>query len=336
MLIPPESATQHGCFSYPQAQRVGWNYGLLGSAVGRHQLVVVRRGVWMEAGLWAALDARGQHVARLHADLLQCGPHWHAARRSTAVLLDLPLIGKPPAESQLVADPGNGKRRPMSRHRQVAPLPAAATCLIDGIRSVTGYRAIVDLARTEPFLNGVVVADALLGRGLPRERLLSVVDAMAGWPQAGRAAEVIAFADGLSESALESLSRVRVREHRLPAPELQVEVWLDGEFLGRVDTLWRALGVVGEADGMAKFGATESEREVSFKVMYARARRMEDAGLVVARWDWDDAWKNGGLVLVNRLTNAFARAATQQLDPRLRFVPTTVADRLRRERRFVA
>lgn len=333
MIIPADAATQHGCFLYRQAYAVGWTYDLLESAVLRKHLVVVRRGVWMERALWLALDDRGRHVARLHADLLVAGPHWFAARRSVAAMLDLPTIGRLAAESQLLADPGPSRRKAPSRHRQVAPLLASDTYVHDGIRSVCPYRAVVDMARQEPFLNAVVVADALLGMGQDEASLRSTLADMKGWPGAEAAEAAIDFADGRSESALESLSRVRCHHHQLPPPELQLEIWLGDEYLGRADKVWREFNVIGEDDGLFKFGATNAEREESFKVMYARSRRREDVGFAVPRWDWDDAWKNNGAVLIDRLRGAFAAGAAKTLDPRVRFVPTTVADRLRRDRR---
>lgn len=62
---------------------------------------------------------------------------------------------------------------------------------------------------------------------------------------------VVRFADGRSESPLESISRVAFHELGLPAPEPQVEVWLGDELLARVDFFWRHRKTVGEADGKA-------------------------------------------------------------------------------------
>jgi hypothetical protein len=129
---------------------------------------------------------------------------------------------------------------------------------------------------------------------------------------------------------------VRIHQRGLPRPELQVEIYLGSELLGRTDKLWRAQKVVGEDDGMEKFGSTPSERQESFKQLYRRGRRLEDAGFVVARWDWDDAWRDRGRVVEERLRRAFAEAAHKELDPRVRFVATTVADRLARVCRWAS
>ena len=333
VLIPPEAGRQGGCFTYTQARAVGWNYGLLASAVRRRQLRVVRRGVWIETSVWEPLDDRARHLVLVRADLLVLPAGWHAARRSAAIAMDLPLIGRVPDVPQLVTDKPS---RPTSRHRKVATLPPGQTGVRDGIPLTSLALTAVDLGRTESFLSAVVVTDAVLGIGVRPELLEEVLERMDRWPGVVTAREVLAFADGRAESALESLSRVRCHERQLPSPELQVEVYLGDRFLGRVDKLWRAQGVVGEDDGMGKFGDTDDERQESFRTTYNRGLSLEDTGLVVARWDWDTAWRDRGAKLEERVQRAFSRAAGNVLDPGLRFVSTTVADRLRRERRLAS
>jgi len=139
---------------------------------------------------------------------------------------------------------------------------------------------------------------------------------------------VAAFADGLSETPLESISRVAIHELQLPPPELQVEVYLGGRFLGRVDKLWQQFNTVGEDDGLGKYGDDDASRKKAFGKEKVRQEWLEDIGLEVARWTWAEAWRPRG-VLDARLERAFARGSRQQLDPRVRFVPTTVEDRLR-------
>ncbi|MFN2540240.1 MAG: hypothetical protein ABR549_19090 [Mycobacteriales bacterium] len=331
MLIPAQAATQGGCFTYPQAWLVGWTYGLLASAVGRGQLHRVRKGVWIERSLWEELDRRGQHVVEVRADLLILRKGWHAERRSAAIALHLPLLGPPPPVPQLVTEHNCHATSP---YRHVAALPPGHTAVRDGIPLTSLSRTAVDLAREESFLSAVVAADAVLGLGVRRELLEGVLASMDRWPGVVRAREVLAFADGLSESALESLSRVRCHERALPPPELQVEVYRGSKLIGRVDKLWRAQRVVGEDDGMGKFGETDDERQESFRTTYRRGLDLEDTGLVVARWDWEAAWSNDGVLVEERVRKAFAKAQQSTLDPDIRFVPTTVEDRLRRQNRL--
>jgi hypothetical protein len=59
-----------------------------------------------------------------------------------------------------------------------------------------------------------------------------------------------------------------------------------GRFVGRVDFYWDAFGVVGEADGLAKYESASSR--VAEK---RREPRLESCGLLVVRWGWDDVWR---------------------------------------------
>jgi hypothetical protein len=187
----------------------------------------------------------------------------------------------------------------------------------------------MDIARHEPYRNAMVVADAVLGLGVDRGWLFRTLAAMERWPGVEQARRVAGFADGLAESPLESISRVAIHELGLPAPELQVEVYLGARLLGRVDTLWRQFNTVGEADGVQKYGEDEATRRARFRQEKVREEWFADVGLEVARWTWDEAWRPRG-VLDARLERAFTRGRRQPLDPRVRFVPTTVAERLRR------
>jgi very-short-patch-repair endonuclease len=64
----------------------------------------------------------------------------------------------------------------------------------------------------------------------------------------------VEFADGLAESVLGSLARAAFRVLGLPAPELQVEIRdADGQFIGRVDFLWRKFRTIAEVDGALKY-----------------------------------------------------------------------------------
>jgi very-short-patch-repair endonuclease len=105
--------------------------------------------------------------------------------------------------------------------------------------------------------------------------------ACSGWFDLGKATRSIAFLDARSESPLESVSRAVLHERELPAPELQVEVVAREGSSYRVDFLWRAQGVVGEADGLQKY----SDPKV-LRLEKIRQERLEQLGLKVLRWNW--------------------------------------------------
>lgn len=124
-----------------------------------------------------------------------------------------------------------------------------------GIKVTTAARTVVDLARTSSFKEGVVVADSALRK---KKTTLSELNAVIGgcprWPGLAQARQVVAFSDGRSESALESISRIAFRDLGLPPPRLQAEIWNDDvAFVGRADFLWPEHRTVAEADGLAKY-----------------------------------------------------------------------------------
>lgn len=88
----------------------------------------------------------------------------------------------------------------------------------------------------------------------------------------------------------------------MPTPELQTRLHDDlGMFVGRADFYWPGPGVVGEADGRAKYD--------SRAVLLDEKRRQESLealGLVVVRWDWGDVARVPHL-LRERINWAFER-----------------------------
>ena len=314
---------------------LGVSRAQLDTAVRRGELVRRRRSVYAESRDLVDLDPAAQHFSDVAAEL-RTRPGWLAARRSAALLHQLPIIGRDaPENPQLLGPSGDSKTRPEHRHHQINRVPDDQRTIVDGIPCSSLARTAVDLARNESFRNGVCALDGALGAGVPPEQILAVLQGMHRWPGVARARTALRFADGRAESLLESLSRVSVFELGLPTPEPQLEVWLGRQFIARVDFGWEELRTVGESDGLAKFGDDPTAREESFAQLRERQAWLEDVGFVVVRWGWDDAWRPKG-VLDERLRRGFARAEGRSLDPRVRLVRTSLADRLARASRHPA
>jgi very-short-patch-repair endonuclease len=163
-------------------------------------------------------------------------------------------------------------------------------------------RSCIDLTREAGLEAGVVATDAALHRGLcttaDLERVYAGCRGRAGLPSGRRLFEL---ADGRSESALESISRLAL--HALqPIPRSQVTVRTPlGQFLARVDFYWHDLGVVGEADGQLKYTDQQLWQEK------LRQDRLTEHGLVVVRWGWVEARRPASLQA--RIQRAFRQAA---------------------------
>lgn len=109
---------------------------------------------------------------------------------------------------------------------------------------------------------------------------------------AGAARRVIGFANGLSGSPGESLSRVRIHELRFPAPILQ-QGFIDARGRIIVDFWWPGFNLAGEFDGLVKYhraeymsGQTIEDVVVKEKLREDRLRRV---GPSVSRWIWAEA-----------------------------------------------
>ncbi|MFI7585778.1 type IV toxin-antitoxin system AbiEi family antitoxin domain-containing protein [Spongisporangium articulatum] len=146
-------------------------------------------------------------------------------------------------------------------HVLVAPLPAVdRTTTADGFAITTPERTVADCLRVSPPADGLAIADAALRRGIRREGLLQVLDRQKGWPGIVLARRLAQLADPRRETPLESWSAWTFDQGAVPRPIWQAEIYgWDGEFCGRVDCWWQA-GLVGEADGRAKYLLAAAER----------------------------------------------------------------------------
>ena len=107
------------------------------------------------------------------------------------------------------------------------------------------------------------------------------------------------------------MSRVRLMEDGLPAPEPQHEIYRpDGQFLARVDFYWKEQRTVGEFDGKIKYGRLLKPGQRIEDVIFEEKLRedaVRDLGLQVVRWIWTDLYRTG--ILRGRVLRAFARAS---------------------------
>ncbi len=170
------------------------------------------------------------------------------------------------------------RRQPVDLRYRWDRLQAADLTTRDGMPCTTVSCTLVDIARTAPFAQIVVLADAALRLGLvTREQL---TEATAG--QRGSAA--LSFADGRAESAFESLVRTELAAAGLPPPLLQHEVRDGtGRLVARVDFAWPQSNLVVEADGSATHTGALALRDD-----LRRQNLLVDLGLTVLRFTWGD------------------------------------------------
>jgi hypothetical protein len=138
-----------------------------------------------------------------------------------------------------------------------------------------------------------VAADGALHRKLLTPEQLSVAaERVRGIPGSRSARRVVTFADRLSESVGESRSRVMMLRAGLPRPRLQFQVYDDsGAWLGRSDYAWNDGRLLGEFDGLVKYGRLLKPGETAGDVVVKEKLREDafrDTGARVVRWVWAD------------------------------------------------
>jgi hypothetical protein len=273
---------QAGLFSRQQALLANLSEGSFERGRRRIGLARAARGVYTALDL-DAFDPRTRHLLQARALMLSLGDDWCAGRRTAAVLHGLPLLGFAPSEVQLTRPRSSARVRSSSRHRHINTLLPEERTLVDDLATTTLPRTVFDLARCESRWSAVVVMDAALRAGVPLDELERVLRAHPGWPGIRQARWALAFADGRSESPLESLGRTTCVVEGLPVFEPQVLVLVHGEPIARVDGLWRERLVVFEGDGAVKFDGAGV-----LPALLTRQERLREAGLPVVRADWGD------------------------------------------------
>ena len=285
----------------------GWTDAALNSAVAAGRLVRVRRGTYSPPG---ELKWLAEHRRLITATLPELLPGSVVSHASAAVLHGLP-VREAWLDRVHVTRPGTAHAHARAHgitQLSRAPLQPADVDEVQGVPVTSLGRTAVDLARTQEFAWGVIVCDAALRRGASHAALQSCIEAGRRWSGNGRARSCVDFADGRSESPLESLSRVQLHRFALPRPQLQFEVVDSGLWLARCDFAWPEFGVVGECDGKVKYGADANQGMSAADVVMAEKRReatIREAGWSVVRWGWAEA--SDGITLANRVGRELER-----------------------------
>jgi hypothetical protein len=141
----------------------------------------------------------------------------------------------------------------------------------------SALRTAWDVAALEPLGTAVAALDAMVRAGsVTLAQLSSMVDGSAGRWGAVKVRRLPPLVDPRAESAPESRVRVALVLAGL-APVPQWEVWLDGQFLGRVDLAFPEVRLAVEYEGAYHFEGTQIVRDDG------RISRLEAAGWRVIR-----------------------------------------------------
>lgn len=307
-----------GPFTPAMAREAGFSGAEMRRLLRGGDWVVLRRGVYVEASVVAeaAANEQRQHALEvagvilcLRADAVAGGPSaariWGLDTLDTRASLGAEVV-------VITDDDAVPIRRRDGYTVRIAALPVHHRRVRHGVGVTCAARTAIDLARTTTFANGVVVVESALRTGkTSRRQLQEMLCHCLRWPGIAQARRVVEFADPRSDSALESVSRVAMLEQGLPTPRTQVGIGNGRESYARVDFLWDEVGVIGEADGLAKYqpDGKRSTRQI-VRAEKRREERLADAGYEIVRWGWRDA--NDPPRLAQRLRAAFSRGAERR------------------------
>ncbi len=275
------TAAQGGVFTVQQARDSGYTDDEMRARLDSGRWVRVRHGIYRAAGV---VDEFRLATA---AALLACHRSDPvASHRCAAVLLDLPLLDRPCLPELTLAERSatTSVKGCVIHRERVQPGERVVT---QGIRTTNAARTVVDLARTLPFAEAVVVADAALGAVLTTsERLAAAGAAVRGRPSYARIQRVLDFATDRSASPGESLARTMFAEHGLPAPLLAQPIVVGGLVIAEVEFLWKELRTIGEFDGRVKYLPGNDRGDDVLWKEKLREERLREAGFEVVRMTW--------------------------------------------------
>lgn len=297
-----------GIITLDDARRVGLDPRRLYGAERRGVLARVRPGAFVRAVEWAGMTPEARHVMRVHAAAAALHDPVFS-HESAAAVWGLPLVADVvPVHVARPRERGGSSWAGVVQHQSVAARRAVRH---GGVLVTPVVDTVLDLAATRPFADAVVVADHALRAGLvTSEGLVSAATEWRGRRGGRRRLVVARFADRRAESPGESLSRARIHELGLPAPELQVRLRDPDGVIGRVDFWWSSMGLVGEFDGRVKYRAAgvDDPRRLEERLWAEKLRedRLRRAGARVARWTWSDALDR------DRLAAVLARAGLRR------------------------
>lgn len=304
----PETGRSAGIVTTAELLASGESKDQIEALLNRGALIKIARGVYANAELTRKYNdlIGGQDLLRAVAALAVVGDDATISYQSAAQLYDVALLRRPGNTVTLTCRPEHSRRGRTGIRVRSADLPADHVNTKPGFRVTTPARTVIDLARILDFKAGVVSADSALHKKLTtKDELHKIITACPRRQGIKRAREVIAFADGRAESALESIARVVFADASLPPPDLQVWLGAGAEPVGRVDFYWKQYRTIAEVDGDAKYDLDPARARAQLQ----RDRLLRRDGYEVVHFTWDEITRQPELVAAT-IRQAFRRGTS--------------------------
>ncbi|WP_328426875.1 endonuclease domain-containing protein [Micromonospora sp. NBC_00389] len=155
---------------------------------------------------------------------------------------------------------------------------------VAGVRATAPLRTVSDVILQVDRYPAVSVLDSALNQGRITSAQLALIPSLIRGRRGAVAARAcLAEADGRAQSPLETRTRLRCVDGRVPPDALHLEIRDDDGYLGIGDLGWRGPRIIAEADGRDAHGSPEAafaDRR--------RQTRLVNAGWTVLRFTWSD------------------------------------------------
>jgi hypothetical protein len=312
-FCPPPSLTalmsrQRGTFTSAQARASGVTAEEIQDLRCAGVLASLRRGVYVVAGPFEALDEVERHLTRavgvrhVLGDVVFSHETAALANGMDLLLPDLTLVHvtRPHLQS-------SRREAGIDHHCGALPDDHVAAGDLGELGTVTSLaRTVFDIASMTTFERGLAVVDSALRMGATQHELLDVLEFARSWSGSRVASRAIAAGDGRAANPGESFSRAVLMAYGLDPTDLQIDIYDEQGFVGRVDFGWLPLKVVGEFDGRSKYGLDGADPAERLWAEKRREDRLRALGYEVVRWTWADLLHPERFIA--RLRAALARA----------------------------
>lgn len=293
-------ATSHDISFVAELHQFGIDSRPFRRAERRGDAVRIHRGAYMSAEAWRGLDRREQYRHQVIAAAGASRTHPVLSHQSAAVIWGIPLVGPLPRLIHVLATASAGTRTEGAFRRHASRYTESEVDTIDGVAVTSLCRTVIDLALTVPFPAAVAAVDWAIredSRDSPQQHstleelydVMEILELVRGQRRVNRALE---FANGLSGSAGESLSRAVIHELGFPAPVLQHRFDDRLGLIGYTDFWWPQFRLIGEFDGLIKYTRDAFHTGLSIEEVVVAEKKREDRlralGPRVSRWLWPD------------------------------------------------
>jgi len=253
----------------------------------------LRSGAWVRLfpDVYACASLPLTHRLRARAANSLLLPRSVVAGRSAATCAGLDLAS-PDDDVELLVPPDSraGAASGLRVHRTA--LGAAEVRVRNRVRVTSPVRTTIDLARTRPLVEAVVLVDRFIQAGLADLELARSAATGLSGRDCRHVREVLALADGLAGSPQETRVRLVLAGSALPQPVPQFTMRHRGAFVARVDFGWPQQRLALEYDGLwhAEPGQFAADRErlnrllaAGWRVLFVTAADLRRPDQLLAR-----------------------------------------------------